>query len=468
MIQRIDYSGDLTDRDSLVELLIATGLGPGASRSKADLFAKATSQLARIDTTGRADRPAALFVPGRIEVMGKHTDYAGGQSMVAAAERGFCLVIAPRDDSRIVVSDVRFDDTIEFNLDSELVPQPGHWSNYPMTVARRLARNFPEAGRGANIAMGSDLPPAAGMSSSSAMIVAMSLALARVNDLWTRPEFRENVKDLVDLAGYLAVIENGQTFGTLEGDRGVGTFGGSEDHTAILCSRPNTVSQYSYCPLRFQRTLPMPEGYTFAVGACGVEAEKTGAAMEKYNRASRLAGRCAELWRTETGRDEPHLAAILASSPGAAEQMRQIIRHSAVSAPGITSDALLARFEHFHAENQELLPAVGRALTEGDMEAFGRFADQSQRKAEQLLGNQIPETAYLAKTARENGAAGSNGFGAGFGGSVWAMVDQTRIDDFLTAWREAYLARFPQHVKTSLFFATGAGPAAFEIFRRVL
>jgi len=463
VIQRIEYSGDLTDCDSLVELLIATGLGPDASRSKADLFAKAVSQLAGTDTAGRADRPAAFFVPGRIEVMGKHTDYAGGQSMVAAAERGFCLVVSPRDDSRIVISDVGFDETIEFNLDPELVPRSGHWSNYPMTVARRVARNFPQAGRGANIALGSDLPPATGMSSSSAMIVALFLTLARVNGLWSRPEFRKNIKGLVDLAGYLAVIENGQTFGTLEGDRGVGTFGGSEDHTAILCSRPNSVSQYSYCPLRFQRTLPMPDGYTFAVGASGVVAEKTGAAMEKYNRASRLAGRCAELWRTETGRDEPHLAAIVASSTGAAEQMRRIIRNSAVSDDDMPPDALLARFEHFHAENEELLPAVGRALAEREIEAFGCLADRSQHKAEELLGNQIPETAYLAKTARENGAAGSNAFGAGFGGSVWAMVDRTRIDAFLTAWREAYLARYPQHAKTSLFFTTGAGPAAFEI-----
>ena len=463
MIQRIDYSGDFTDRGSLAKLLVATGLGMSASRSKADLFAKAASQLARIDSAGRSARPAGLFVPGRIEVMGKHTDYAGGHSMVAAAGRGLCLVVSPRHDSRIVVSDVGFDDTIEFNLDPELVPQAGHWSNYPMTVARRMVRNFPEADRGANIAIGSDLPPAAGMSSSSAVIVAMSLALARVNDLWTLPEFRENVKDLVDLAGYLAVIENGQTFGTLQGDRGVGTFGGSEDHTAILCSRPNEVSQYSYCPLRFQRTLPMPGGYTFAVGASGVVAEKTGAAMEKYNQASRLAARCAELWRTETGRDEPHLAAIVDSSTGAAEQMRQIIRDSAVSAPDMPPDALLDRFEHFHAENEELLPAVGRALAQGDLDAFGRFTDRSQHQAEHLLGNQIPETAYLAKTARENGAAGSNAFGAGFGGSVWALVEDTRIDDFLTAWREAYLARFPQHAKASLFFTTAAGPAAFEI-----
>jgi galactokinase len=156
VIQQFYYPGDLTDRDSLSQLLVDAGLGTADSQSKADLFAKAASQLAKIDTSAYAIRPVGLFVPGRIEVMGKHTDYAGGESIVAAAERGFCLVVSPRDDSRIVVSDVGFDETVEFNLDPQLVPQTGHWSNYPMTVARRVARNFPQARRGANIVLGSE------------------------------------------------------------------------------------------------------------------------------------------------------------------------------------------------------------------------------------------------------------------------------------------------------------------------
>ena len=69
-----------------------------------------------------------------------------------------------------------------------------------------------------------------------------------MNRIWETPRFRENVTSLVELASYLATNENGQNFGPLEGDRGVGTAGGSEDHTAILCCRPGMLSQYAYCP----------------------------------------------------------------------------------------------------------------------------------------------------------------------------------------------------------------------------
>ena len=493
MIERIDYppisdSGfrisDFTGA-GLTEVLTGAGLCREAAEPKAELFVKAVRAVSADKSPGfqKSRGFGAFFVPGRIEVLGKHTDYAGGRSIVAAAERGFCLVVAPRDDGRIRLVDVTRGEDIEFPLSAEIVPEIGRWSNYPMTVARRIARNFPGVDRGAQIAFGSDLPGAAGMSSSSAMIVAMFLALAEVNELWTRMELRENVADLIDLAGYLATLENGQTFRGLEGDRGVGTFGGSEDHTAILCCRPNVLNEYSYCPVQFRRSIPMPAGYTFAVGTSGVVAEKTGEAMEKYNRASQLASAAGELWRRETGRDDPHLAAALASSPDAADRFRQIIAKNKEKVERQkekvgrqeeeetkSEDFFLfpfsfflgQRFEHFRIENGEVLPAAGDALARGDVEAWGRCVDRSQRAAEDLLGNQIPETAFLAASARENGAAAASAFGAGFGGSVWAMVRTEQVDSFLANWAAAYRSRFPQHADKSQFFTTGAGPAAFQ------
>ena len=97
------------------------------------------------------------------------------------------------------------------------------------------------------------------------------------------------------------------------------------------------------------------------------------------------------------------------------------------------------------------------------MEEFGRYTEESQAWAEQMLGNQIPETSYLATIARKIGATASLAFGAGFGGSVWAMVRTSRIDEFLDGWAWSYRKRFPQHADTSQFFATGAGPATFQI-----
>jgi len=461
LIKRLDYRGDLTNLRQLADWLARSGLPGEACWEKAERFAGAVVALAKTVEESRGRRLRALFVPGRIEVLGKHTDYAGGRSLIMAVEQGFSLVAVAREDRRVSVVDAGCGESILFDLDAELVPRVGHWSNYPMTVARRIARNFPEASRGAEMAFSSDLPPAAGMSSSSAMMVAVFLALADVNELHESGPYRENVHNLTDLAGYLGTVENGQTFGSLEGDRGVGTFGGSEDHTAMLCSRASRVSQYAYCPVRFERAIAVPAGYTFAVATSGVAAEKTGAAMEKYNAASRLATAVAELWREETGRDDQHLAAALDSGPEAAERLRGIVRsaESDSSQPG----PLAKRLEHFLVESEEILPAAGDALAQGDVSTFGRLVDRSQRAAEKLLGNQIPETSYLARSARECGAAAASAFGAGFGGSVWALVEQSEAERFLAAWAESYGAKFPAIARTASFFTTTAGPAAFQV-----
>ena len=185
----LSYPGDLTDSDELALQLSTTGLGAESSEAKARLFAKAVAALSITGQAGRSPPSLAFFVPGRIEVLGKHTDYAGGRALVAAAERGFCMVALPRDDRQMIVIDARTGETLRFHVDPELQPQAGSWSNYPMTVARRVARDFPGAWRGAAVAFCSDLPPAAGMSSSSALLAGIFLILAEVNQLPARDDY---------------------------------------------------------------------------------------------------------------------------------------------------------------------------------------------------------------------------------------------------------------------------------------
>src|SRR5262249_41460591 len=160
--------------------------------------------------------------------------------------------------------------------------------NYPATVARRIARNFPsphgEAPRGANVAFASDLPRSAGLSSSTALIIAIFAVLAEVNALEQHSAYIENIPNREALAAYLGCIENGRTFGTLIGDRGVGTKGGSQDHTAVLCSEAGQLVAHAYSPARRERVVPMPTGYTFAIASSGVAAEKTGDGRDDYTR----------------------------------------------------------------------------------------------------------------------------------------------------------------------------------------
>jgi galactokinase len=110
-------------------------------------------------------------VPGRIEIFGKHTDYAGGRSLVAAVPRGFAIVAAPRADDVVAATDVRWSVSMDVRLTDDHRRYHG-WANYVAVVARRLARNFPDAALGADISFASDLPrpPARGSRSSSASL----------------------------------------------------------------------------------------------------------------------------------------------------------------------------------------------------------------------------------------------------------------------------------------------------------
>jgi galactokinase len=83
--------------------------------------------------------------------------------------------------------------------------------------------------------------------------------------------------------------------------------------------------------------------------------------------------------------------------------------------------------------------------------------------AERMLHNQIPETVFLARRARELGAVAASAFGAGFGGSVWALVSRGQAEALAVRLAADYRARFPQHADLAEAFATLAGPPAATI-----
>ena len=448
---------NLPDPAALAGRLAASGLSKPAAEEKAGLFHRCLGMLNSM--SGPRGEVHALFVPGRIEVLGKHTDYAGGRSLLAAAERGFCVVARARDDNHVRIAPVD-QEAVEFAISPDLEPAIGAWSNYPMTVARRLARNFPAFLRGADVAFASDLPPAAGMGSSSALVVASFLVLSGFNDLHKLDEYRDNIASREDLAGYLGTIENGQSFRGLAGDRGVGTFGGSEDHTAMLCCLPDRLVQYAFCPVRRERNIEFPSALSLAIGCSGLRAEKTGSAMEDYNRASALASAALRAWNEATGRGDPSLAAALASDAEAFQRVKETLRSRQLKPFGPAE--LIGRLEQFHTESNEIIPAAADALARGDMPEFGRVVDLSQELAERLLGNQVPNTIMLARSAKELGAAAASAFGAGFGGAVWAMVAVEESEVFLARWARRYREDFTELAGQSSFFLTRPGPAALS------
>jgi galactokinase len=390
------------------------------------------------------------FVPGRIELFGKHTDYAGGRSLVCAVDRGFHLLACPHRGAQLRLIDAISGELREFPI-GDVPADSSDWSIYPATAARRMALNFPGPHRGAQIIFASDLPAAAGLGSSSALVVATWIALAEINRLSAHPHYTSNITNAHELAEYLACVESGVSYKSLAGDLGVGTIGGSQDHTAILCCQEGTFSQFAYRPVRLERKVPLPSTCTLVVGVSGVTAQKTGAAKDRYNRSVKLAGQVLQIWNDAAGRADSTLAGAVHGAPDAPQRMRQSIEHSTM---------LLDRFEQFLEESEQIVPAAAEALREADFARLGFLAARSQELAEQRLGNQIEQTKDLARMARSCGAVAASAFGAGFGGSVWAIVPVERADEFLVRWQQAYLLKHPELRPAARFFLTPAGRSA--------
>jgi galactokinase len=414
----------------------------------AERFARLSATLARVRVD---DGPTdAWYVPGRIEIFGKHTDYAGGRSLLCATERGFCVVSAPRSDRRLVIIDAGRGSSV--TLDADQAASDVKWATYPLAVLRRLDRNFPGAVRGADVVVDSNLPSASGLSTSSALIVAILLALAHANRLDTTPLWLENIRSTEDLAAYAATIENGSSFRGLAGASGVGTEGGSEDHTAILCSEVDRLAQYAFCPTRHERSIACADDVVFAIGFSGVAARKTGGTRDDYNRAAQQVQRALSRWNTETARDDMSLAAALGSAPDAASRLRDLLRDD--------DQILVERVDQFIEESTVLVPAAADQFARADWSGLGETAARSQELAERVLRNQVAETVTLVREARTLGALAASAFGAGFGGSVWALVDRATAATFLDRWQNAYAAACPAAASRAVFFATRPGARA--------
>lgn len=406
------------------------------------------------------------FVPGRIEVLGKHTDYGGGRVLVCAVERGVTVHAEriPGPDGRIEATSSEYPGEIRIDAHRESGLPTGHWGRYVQTVADRLTANFGPL-PAARIAIQADLPPASGMSSSSAMLTGVAMSLADLGGFPSDARWTAAITDRLSLAGYVASIENGKGFGPLRGRTGVGTSGGSLDHTGMLASQSGQITLAEFDPMRILDRAPLSEQWVFVVAVSGVLAEKTGAAREAYNRGPASLAQTLATWNATTGRDDASVQAAVRSLVGdraepiaAGDERLTPLRR--VAADGYDA----RRLDQFLEESTVLVPAAHRALAAGRMQELADIVVRSQALAASHLGNQVPATVELVSLARGLGALAASAFGAGFGGSVWALVPAAEAEGFATAWLQRYrrwLAADGRGVETSptVLISRPAAPA---------
>jgi galactokinase len=163
-----------------------------------------------------------------------------------------------------------------------------------------------------------------------------------------------------------------------------------------------------------------------------------------------------ELWQQGSLSGSASLAAIL-TDDRRATRLRQVLRSATGSRH--SNQELLDRLEHFEIEDR-LIRSLPATIDESAVGHVGELVNQSQQAAERLLRNQTRETVHLVRSAMRLGAYAASAFGAGFGGSVWALIDSADEFRFQNQWRDEYAAEFPHLASKVTFFATLAAPPA--------
>jgi len=349
--------------------------------------------------------------PGRVNLIGEHIDYCGLSVLPMALRQGVRIAFHPRSDreTRLVNRDPRFAPSA-FAVNASIPPAAaGDWGNYARAAAQALAQRFRNL-RGVDALVDSDLPIAAGLSSSSALVVAMALALMHANQVTVAP------LELMEFLG--------------RGERYVGTAGGGMDQAIILGARAGCASRIDFHPLRLTPTA-VPPDWQFIVAWSLVHAEKSGAARQSYNERTRQCDEARRLVATRLGqREDINYPALLAATP--VEQLLEV-------AGATGSDVLARRFRHVVTEGIRVRQAEA-AMAAHDLAAFGLLLDASHQSLRGDYEVSRPELDRLVELAREAGAAGARLTGAGFGGSIVALCRAERAPEVIAALRERFYA----------------------------
>jgi galactokinase len=387
-----------------------------------------------------AEPTHASRAPGRVNLIGEHTDYNGLPVLPMALQREVRIVLVPRDDGvvRLANTGAEFEE-VAFEVGVAIEPgPPGHWGNYVRAPAQELARRF-AIFRGFDGVLSSDVPVASGLSSSSALVNAVGLALAEINQVGL---------DALALGDLMA-----------DAERYTGTRGGGMDQAISMAARAGHAARIDFNPLRL-RHVPVPSDWRFVVADTGVRAEKSGPAQAAYNRRraeceEALATVAAELVRRRRLPRPPK---------GYAELLRSVHDDEALEAAERALDAtLLKRFRHVVTENARVVEAQD-LLYQADHGGFGTLMDASHGSLRTDYNVSSAELDELVALAKEGGASGARLTGAGFGGCIVALASTATVDDVLEALVTGYYEprKMSDRLDQRLFLAVPSEGASFK------
>lgn len=368
--------------------------------------------------------------PGRVNLIGEHTDYNGFPVLPISIPFAIKVAASLRTDKIVSIKNTRFDyheKTFELSGD---IPHSdtGDWSNYVKAAITTLASISGLNLSGMNALFHGDIPSSAGLSSSSALVVASALALLAVN---------HKEKDSLEIAEMMAY-----------GEHYVGTQGGGMDQAICLLGKKGYAVRIDFFPLTYSYVF-FPENYSIIVAHSLVQAAKTKNAMLLYNRRPAECRLATAIINAHYQPEPPlkHLGDLtdykLMGYGSLSEFVEHTFKRESYSLSDITKithestvslinkylltrsgipmppppEGFLIRQRAFHVLSEaDRVDESRRALEQNDAVTFGKLMNESHQSCDENYNISTPELNVLVSIMRENGALGARLTGAGFGG----------------------------------------------------
>lgn len=338
------------------------------------------------------DRPptATAHAPGRVNLIGEHTDYNGGAVLPAALECRVSVALATNDTSSISLKSARFDDMIARPVGDQ---KRGDWTDYAMgALAKAESLNWLTSG--VDLYIESTVPDGAGVSSSAALITAILRAAAENAGVDANP---------VDVAKHARAVENDY----------IGMPCGIMDQMAVGLARPGSALALNTNTLTYE-VIEIPASWRFITIHSGVRREL---ADGRYKARFEECQAAADRLGTDT-------LCLLTEAQSEASEMLPL--------------TLLKRARHVVSEHNRTIQA-GDALKSGDIDQFARLMNESHVSYAQDFEASTPAIDALAHDAVTSGAKGARLTGGGFGGCIVVLVESDRAEE----WTDDFLSRNP-------------------------
>lgn len=346
--------------------------------------------------------------PGRINLIGEHTDYNGGFVFPGAIDKGIMCEIRPNGTDTVMAYAIDLKDRVEFKIDDPQGPRAS-WARYIYGIVQEMKKRGVDV-KGFNIAFAGDVPLGAGMSSSAAMESCFAYAL---NDL-----FGDNKVSKWDMALSGQATEHnycGVKCGIM--DQFASVFGKAGHLIRLDCRS----LEYEYVPFD-------PKGYKLVLIDTCVKHELASSAYNKRRESC-----------------EAVVNAIKKRHPEV-EYLRDASLDMLKEVAAEVTEEDYKRAEYVIEEIQRLLDAC-EALKQGDYETVGQKMYGTHHGMSKLYEVSCEELDYLNDIAAECGVTGSRVMGGGFGGCTINLVKEEKYDNFISTAKAKFAERFGKEPK---------------------